>query len=257
MKKWEWLNNRRILIVVIFVLPFSAFLAVDSISTKTSAVRTIQNPTIQVATLAQNIEAVAVKENESGVQLSLRNGYDKPITAFVVSPGGSHFIITEFIGTDKLIAPGASYVQEYTLPTQVDKPNQTSIREHVITVLAVVFEDKTGEGNTNIIKGILDKRSAEKLQIDRILPLLTGLLRASEENVRGSLETARVRLGELPEKKEETDSSDVRSGLHNVKERALRQINELEELRKERGDAMFLSALRLMKEQYEQKRAKL
>lgn len=115
-----------------------------------------------VRSFVPNLKVVDTHVQNGAVRLSLRNDYNKIITTFVVS---SSRIITrsELIDTDQVMAPGATETMLYELPS-------SPLPEYATTLLAVVFDDGTTDGNPTFINQVLDARAGTKAQIDRILP---------------------------------------------------------------------------------------
>jgi len=195
-----------------------------------------------------NLIVVDAQIRNRAVSLTLRNDYNKTITAFAVS---SSRIITrsELIDTDEVLAPGATVTKDYELPSSPSP-------EYATTLEAVVFDDGTAVGKAKNIKQILDARAGQRAQIARILPALqkalddarTGDLRQQWPRIKSS-------ISELPDQ-EVGESFEFNAALQDAKHFALIRIGEVEQIEHERGEDIARQRLAHIKERYEIKSAK-
>ena len=115
------------------------------------------------------VEIVQTVPGEGATRITFRNLSQKSINALQVSVGGSVFIV-EFLDADepkRRLQPGAIY--EEWFPGAAASDNDVSI-------LAVVFEDKTGAGDRRLVKEVLDSRQGVKKQLLRFGVLLKQTL---------------------------------------------------------------------------------
>ena len=115
------------------------------------------------------VEIVRTVPGEGATRITFRNLSQKSINALQVSVGGSVFIV-EFLDADepkRRLQPGAIY--EEWFPGAAASDNDVSI-------LAVVFEDKTGAGDRRLVKEVLDSRQGVKKQLLRFGVLLKQTL---------------------------------------------------------------------------------
>ncbi|MEK6302238.1 MAG: hypothetical protein AABO41_16130 [Acidobacteriota bacterium] len=130
----------------------------------------VQNKTkaFEVTQARQNLDT------HSGPELSLRNGYDKAITAFAVSVNGLvgvvDFPYSE--NQDREIGPGRTYTRWFGSFRRSQDPGSVEGEEYEIKVLAVVFDDKTSEGEEKPIAGIFYERNRTKQLLSRIVAVL-------------------------------------------------------------------------------------
>jgi hypothetical protein len=111
------------------------------------------------------VEIVEKISGEGATKIRFRNTSNKSINALQVSVNGSVFIV-EFLDADeskRRVTPGGVYEEWFptTSPNNVD-----------VSVLAVVFEDKTGAGDPRLVQEILDTRQGVKKQLIRFGALL-------------------------------------------------------------------------------------
>lgn len=115
------------------------------------------------------VDIVQKVPGEGAVRISFRNLSHKSINALQVSVGGSVYIV-EFLDADepkRRLNPGAIY--EEWFPTTA--PNDINV-----SILAVVFEDKTGAGDKRLVEEVLDTRQGVKRQLMRFGVLLRQTL---------------------------------------------------------------------------------
>ncbi|GEM_PF-1085304 len=158
MRKAELLLKRSRWIVPVVILVGVAIGTVASQGTSQDQPRQIK---ITVKNIAERFSVLDLKHQRSRVQITLRNDYSKPITAFAIGKGDSH-IKVDIAGTGEVIAPGSTRVEEVTLPPAIVTANRPDSREYVLSILAVVFDDETGDGNTDVVKEILNSRRKGK-----------------------------------------------------------------------------------------------
>jgi hypothetical protein len=116
-------------------------------------------------------------------ELSLRNGYDKTITAWAVSVNGlqtqADFIYSE--GEDPPgIAPGGVFVRKFGYVSPPGDPDAAIRQGFDIAALAVVFDDKTGDGDQVLVRAFLRQRVEAKKQLTRIVDILNAALDSQE-----------------------------------------------------------------------------
>ncbi|HTG16196.1 MAG TPA: hypothetical protein VK747_13180 [Blastocatellia bacterium] len=137
-----------------------------------------QSTTPRVQNKTRSFELTHVKDNravdDGGPTLWLRNGYDKNITACAVSINGLIGQI-DFVYSDVQdqsgIAPGAVYTRRFSYVHYVN-PTVAARQGLDINVLAVVFDDRSGDGDEKAVAAILDERQKSKLRLTRIVDLL-------------------------------------------------------------------------------------
>lgn len=147
---------------------------------KTAQIESI-NPQVQNKT--RSFELIQARRNRSidaaGPELSLRNGYDKNITAFAVSVNGL-LVSPDFVYSEnedwRSIAPGAVYTSGFGYVVRSVNPAfpVAAPKDFDINVLAVVFDDGSSDGDEKAAAGILYARLKSKRILTRIVDLLDG-----------------------------------------------------------------------------------
>ena len=120
----------------------------------------------QVTTSLKELEIVQVNQlGPSTLQVIIKNGYQKDITALVASSNGDKDFRRDYVFSelekDQKLGAGASDEFLYNL-----NPGEYLI------VTGVLFSDKSFLGDYSAIKGVLDKRLGMKVQLTRINPYL-------------------------------------------------------------------------------------
>lgn len=237
-------STRSYVILLLSVLILLSFVSLRRGTSPTRASRQSDTPTVR--SVVPNLRVVEVHVQDGALSLSLRNDYNKTITAFAVS--SSHIITrSELIDTDQVMAPGAIQTKLYELPS-------SPLPGYATTVQAVVFDDGTADGNPAIIRQILDARDGNKTQIDRILPALS--LDARDGDLEHQWRRVKSRIGELPDQ-EDGRSFEFNAALQDAKHLAEMTIDELGRVQQKHGDDAVRQRLAEIKEVYGARSMKL
>jgi len=136
-------------------------------------------PRIQNKTHSFQVEQARANPGANGcIQLSLRNGYHRRITAYGISANKLITIIDFLysVGEDQPgIAPDAVHTRPVCVPKAND-PNIAAKEGREILVQAVVFDDGTGDGDPEFIADILNSRRGSKIQLARIIDVVKRVL---------------------------------------------------------------------------------
>jgi hypothetical protein len=141
----------------------------------------MQSITPRVQNKTRSFELTRARRNRdidvAGPELSLRNGYDKNITAFAVSVNGL-IVSPDFVYSEsedwRSIAPGAVYTSGVGYAVRSVNPGVpvAAPRDFDINVLAVVFDDGSSDGDENAVASILFRRLQSKRILTHIIDLL-------------------------------------------------------------------------------------
>lgn len=167
---------------------------VDKPSTRSSTSR-IQNKTHSF----EVTQATANPGANGCIQLSLRNGYHRRITAYGIS-ANKLITIIDFLygdGEDQPgIAPDAVHTRPVCVPKAVD-PNVASKEGREILVQAVIFDDGTGDGDPEFIADILNRRRGSKIQLTRIIDVVKRVLTSGKTIDNTALEALKSEVSAL------------------------------------------------------------
>jgi hypothetical protein len=125
------------------------------------------------------------------IRITLRNDYGKNITGFQVSVGVGRVQTDLAVGGDNFILPKGTYQGVYAI--------QHMTNTHGITVLAVVFEDGTTDGDPEAIEEIEYYRLGVKTQRERVLGLLLNALKSDDSDLDSALSRVEDAVSSVPE----------------------------------------------------------
>jgi hypothetical protein len=129
----------------------------------------------------------------AGPELSLRNGYEKNITAFAVSVNGL-IIMSDFAYSEnedrRTIAPGAVYTSGFGNVRRSVNRVAVAREDFDIKILAVLFDDKSSDGDDKGVAFLLNNRLKSK----RILARIVNVLNEGPEPLRNIDDTATSEL---------------------------------------------------------------
>lgn len=183
---------------------------------KQTAIPRIESFSPRVQNETRSFEIIQARRNANsngGPELSLRNGYDKAITAFAVSVNGligAVDLLYSEAQDDRAIVPGSVYTRWFgTLHRSLN--SAPAAREELdIKILAVVFDDRSSEGEGRAIAGILYDRNKSKRLLTRIEDLFSEEISSQtvDESLFGVLRSRIASLSNDP-----GDSMDITSVL--------------------------------------------
>lgn len=207
--------------LILIIIGLSAYFANQASSQgpalKLSNRTNSQGPPLKLSNKTNAFEVAKVEISSGRVRLTLKNNYNKTIAAYAISAGANTHNLRELASED-LLTPGSTRKHDLQLPSEGD-----------ITVLAVVFEDRTSDGDATAAKEINDYRLGKKTQNDRIIPLLEKVLAARDEEMQSALVKAQAAIYTLS-----TDSVEkshfIIAGLSDAKEAILMDLEELKQL---------------------------
>lgn len=204
----------------------------------------LEEKEIKVQNRTNSFKVVGLEKNGQDVKLNLRNDYDKSITAFAISPINHRYLVrVDLIDSDEIIIPHSSYTKELTLP-------DSQVKETIIIIRSVVFQDGTSDGDLEISERILDNRLGERTQMQRVAELLDKTLKSPNAKLPMELNSLKARIKDLPTDSEPGVSAYFRGGLHSAKENAMRYIESIEFRQSQDGNNDLSQELREMKSKY-------
>lgn len=159
--------------------------------------------------------------------LSLRNTYGKSINGYVLSTGPGSKLTVELTTGGFVIAPGS--VKEVRVPVTNLKASPGPNAQRQITLLAVLLEDGTGDGDPQEIAGVKGLRDGAKMQLQRVLVLIEDFLASAEADDPAALNKLREQITALSEEPDKGMHLNARTGLRAAKQDALRALQSLEQ----------------------------
>jgi ElaB/YqjD/DUF883 family membrane-anchored ribosome-binding protein len=198
MKIYNSLPNKSLLFLSILLGVFMTFAGISpskSTSYKQQNQKTLiesdsQFPVedIRIANKTKGFTVQRITRQDNIIKLELRNAYSKPITGYQIYVGGKTIQTELLVNNDpQIVLPGASVHKQY--------PDREEIRRQGITILAVLFDDHTGDGDPHYLKRLLQYREGMKMQRLRALDALQKVLDSGVTNLIEALEQV---MSEIP-----------------------------------------------------------
>jgi|GEM_PF-4593631 len=211
---------------------------------------------VRVENKTNFFEVGHVQKTDRSVRLSLINNGEKNITAFVVSRANTT-IRVDLTFNDSPVLPGAVYEFDFPMQTQPSSSTPGNSIEPVIIVQAVVFDDRSYDGDPKIAGEIAEARAARKKQLTNIISLIESALKSSGPKTALSLQKLKEQIASLADGSNDSLSMTTRSELSGEKEMAIREVQKFEQASQSQDEASILNALLRMKEDYKELAAKL
>jgi hypothetical protein len=174
---------------------------------------------------AESLQFISTERTDFELITRIRNTSAKSITAYTVSLCGVPLFAADYTIGDNSIAPGN--VLEIKMPIQAVSDKCGNATQPIITILAVVFDDRSSEGEFRWVKGILDNRRGEKIQLRRINRILTKAANWADGDKPAGIDRLKSEIAALP--LDEGEPPAVRGGLASARDRILYIIAELEQ----------------------------
>lgn len=179
-----------------------------------------------IKTEAKCLKFISLERINRRFVTTMKNISEKAITGYVVAVCDVPESAVDYSIGSNSIEPGQ--VVEITTPVMaLSDQCASAATQPTITVLAVVFDDKSTDGEYGWAKGILDDRHGHRIQLRRINQLLRASAKWSDRNEATAIERLNSQISSLPVDEDETPS--VRGGLAAAKQRILFYLSELDQ----------------------------
>jgi hypothetical protein len=182
-----------------------------------------QVSTPPVKNLTMSLQVVKTEWTKQGdLLVILKNGYDKAITDYQVAVGQTQ-IETQFTDglTSKALAPGATQEEVY--------PPQAGAEMGNLTIVGVVFQDGTSDGDPQFAKEITEKHKGAEFVKTRALPMLRKALDSFDVNSPNTIGKLKSQIREIPDGRELGLSPDARAGNRHMVDYLLYRLNMLQQ----------------------------
>lgn len=127
-----------------------------------------------------SVTKAELEANGRTVRYAVKNTTDKYIDWFRLNMGPGSDVEVDFAYADKpFLAPNESYEDSYPIDTKSDKVE--------ITIVSVVFEDTSSDGDVRSAQKLLDKRHGQVIELRRLLPILSQAINAPSKEKRDAL----------------------------------------------------------------------
>jgi hypothetical protein len=181
----------------------------------------------QVKNETESFQLVSAEKIDFLLQLRLKNISKKAITAYKIGYGnGWQTGIDKIIGDD-MVAPGE--IEEFRTPFNNISNSDDPASPQSVTILAVVFDDRSSEGDFQAADEILNDRLGQKMQLERINRLIQAVLKSPDANTPAALGRLKSQIASLSEDQGKGQPFAIHIGLYYVKQQVLKQIEYIEE----------------------------
>jgi len=217
--------------------------------------RASQDDNLTINNKTQAFHIISAVRDGEYVQLTFRNDYPQAINAFTLSGGAHSGVQVDFTHNDNRIAPGATY--NYRVYAASLEPSGSNEKPLNLTVLDVVFEDGTGDGDATAIADIQNRRVGERIALTRIVPLLVQALNSRDSETMDGIERLKERISLMCESLTRGESGEVLGGILHGKGYILGDIKQVEEMRAEGRNVNFGDELLKIQRHYDKKLERL
>ena len=224
---------------IFFVLLLVAFLSVGGMSSR--ALPEPQKEELpQVRNETESFQLISIERIGYLLQLRLKNTSKKAITAYKIGyNNGWQTGIDKIIGDD-IVAPGE--IEEFRTPFSNLSNSDGPTSPQTVTILAVVFDDRSSEGDFQAADDILNDRLGQKIQLERINRLIQGVLKSPDGNTPAALSRLKSQIASLSEDQGKGQPRAIHTGLYYMKQQVLKLIEELEQWQRD-GKALLRTEL--------------
>lgn len=209
-------------------------------------------------TITNNTQAFSVlspiRDGEY-VQLTFRNDYAQTINAFTLSGGAHSGVQVDLAHNDNAILPGATY--QYKVLAASLEPSGSNEKALNLTVLDVVFEDGTGDGDAEAIADIQNRRLGEKIALTQIVPLVEQALSLRDLQTSGDIDRLKERISLICDNLQRGQSGEVLGGILHGKGYVLAEMEQMEQMRAQGRNVNFQTELSRIQQHYEKKLQRL
>lgn len=184
--------------------------------------RPVQKVELANKTSSLSITKAEIAPNGRSVRVAVQNVTQKSIDWFRISLGSGSDIEADFAYADKpVLGPNESYEDSYPVQSKGDKLK--------ITIVSVVFEDKSLDGDVRFAQRLMDKRLGQEIELRRLLPLINqALIVSGKEQGVGRIQALESKIGESPIDSNESPLPDAaQDGMKAVRERVLSEIRSV------------------------------
>jgi hypothetical protein len=202
---------------------------------------------LAVISSEKSLAVISAEKKAVNVELIFKNNSEKTIKAFVLRLNETQKSFIQ-LSDENNIPPGGIHTENFKI-LQSDNKSPVGI-------LAVVYEDSTGDGDLTTIKDLLDMRLGERIQNEHIYSYLTKISNTPSNNLSQQIEASKEAIRNLSIEDEKNTSEYVKIGLHNAKESALMDMDQLQNVVKDKNDTKIKQQILQLNATYQKKIAR-
>lgn len=193
------------------------------------------------------LEVANIRMTDDFAMVTLKNVTAKTVNGIYLSFSKGSLRI-EFLDAGdadgQRLLPGATYEE------MIPPPNPSEPLE--VSVLAVAFEDKSGDGDPELVKEIFDSRRGYNKELKRIKPLLETALASPDGDSPAILERLKSQFEALPVERN-NDSFGFRQGQTAARQDFLYDIQLIKERHDKTGQVQIRRALGKVKNRHDKR----
>jgi hypothetical protein len=189
------------------------------------------SPQVVNKTAAFQVVSLELNAARDAYLLTLKNGYGKNINGYSIGAGASKLDV-DLTGGERTIAPGDTAKESIPVSNLRAGSNETQPQADV-SVLAVMFDDGSHDGDERAIAMVRQRRLGAKLQLQRINAILESAIATSSGVTPDTIDNVRTQISALSVEPPAGQSPMLKSGLKSAKEDLLLEIDRLKQ---NRGD---------------------
>ncbi|HVF90413.1 MAG TPA: hypothetical protein VNH22_10120 [Blastocatellia bacterium] len=135
---------------------------------------------LRITNSVPGFELLSFERVGRDIKLLFKNNYSKNITSYALLMGKNAKVIQCLIYSepDWSLPPGVDHEYTLTMPRSLNGKQENSL-----TIAAVVFDDRTGEGDAKIIHEIMEERLGKKVQTARALSVFKEFLKLPDTHL--------------------------------------------------------------------------
>lgn len=211
----------------------------------------VQNKPIRLdkrsRTSAIEVSNIEIRNDIQAAVVTLKNVSAKNVNGIQLSSNRGD-VQLDFLAADELdfqrLLPGATY-QEFFPLTNPSEPFE-------ISVLAVLFDDKSSDGEPESVKVMIDSRRGFTKEMKRMRPLLEAALASTDGDSPAILDKLKSQVDALPVEKSD-DSFGFRQGQTEARQILLYDVQFLKERQAATGQVQIRYALTKAKGRYDKR----
>jgi hypothetical protein len=231
--KTQIFRHRRLLVIALVSILISLTAAASAWSSRTNIETNLplqENRQLQVVNKTQGAEIISVQRLGGELQLELRNGSSKAITAYALSVEKSESVFSfyeDFIYGDKVIASGEVHLIKVPIP-QSTFATDKGAEERLFSLQGVLFEDRSSDGDVTSVRSIEDARVGTREFLVQVLPLISIFVDSPEALNSSSYQSLLSKVSSLEISNSEKQSGDVKTGFNNTRESVLDRLGKIQ-----------------------------
>jgi hypothetical protein len=228
-------SSKPVVLILLFVALLSA-----SVMTSRALPEPQRQELPQVRNETESFQLVSVEKIGDLLQLRLKNTSKRAITAYKIGYSNGWQTGIDYLIGDDVVAPGE--IEEFRTPFNNLSSSDDPTSPQTVTILAVVFDDRSSEGDFKAADDILNNRLGQKIQLERINRLIKGVLKSPDSNTPAALSRLKSQIASLSEDQGKGQPRAIHTGLYYMKQQVLKQIEELEQWQRD-GKALLRTEL--------------